>query len=144
MEYRCARVFKGCFDNLADSVGLIIIIRIEKTDEFPSSQGDSFVHCIIDTTIQFADPVVYLLSESSYDIQRSIGRSTINDDVLDISIILAENFAGASKITSVSARSPVETNASQRVAATFSPPPPLREGTTKITRFLSGFILLPG
>ncbi|HQL63939.1 MAG TPA: hypothetical protein PLQ35_16805 [bacterium] len=75
--------------NIGKDIRFVTVIAVQMTDDIAGRQTDPFIQGIIEVLIPFAqDTKVFILS---HNVKCSIGRSAVNNNVLNMGIILAHN-----------------------------------------------------
>src|SRR5215469_3903588 len=79
-------------DEVRHDVSICVsIIRVEDANDVASRQPDAFIHCVVDSTIRLrhkaADPLLVRLNQ----LHRSVRRASVDDDVLNRTVILRQN-----------------------------------------------------
>jgi len=79
-------------DDMGDGVLMCIgVVGIEETDDLAGSDAQALVHCVIDTVVRLGDECSQPGTMLPEDVESSIGRTAIDDNVFDIWIVLAED-----------------------------------------------------
>lgn len=64
------------------------VVGVQEADNVAAGEGDPLVERVVDATIRFADELRVLVRELAQDAERAIGRSGIDDDMLDLWVCL--------------------------------------------------------
>ena len=68
-----------------------IVTCIHKPDKIACSGAETFVHCIVESIVFFADGIVYVRGILSDDFGGFVRRKSVNNDIFDVGVGLVDN-----------------------------------------------------
>ncbi len=89
----CLRIFFCRFGQLAKYAGVIGIVRVLPCDPFACCPTKALVYGFRLPTIRFAYPPCQPIRIATNDVNATVGRTAIDDEVLQVRVVLVKNGA---------------------------------------------------